>query len=99
MGGSAFSMALNTYFKKNRAKASGIAYTVTGFGPIVVPQLITWLMSNYNIEGTMLIVSAFALHSLIGATLLQPIEWHMKSDRETYKEMQELNLTSGNSAD
>ncbi|RLU14674.1 hypothetical protein DMN91_013046, partial [Ooceraea biroi] len=34
----------------------------------------------YNIEqGTVLLLGAYSLHSMVGCLLLQPIKWHMKS--------------------
>lgn len=96
IGSSAFSLALNKYFQKNRAKASGIAYTVTGFGPILVPQFINWLMVLYSVDGAMLIVSAAALHSLVAAALLQPVEWHQKNSEEEMNIETEVIKGSGN---
>nr|CAD7196252.1 unnamed protein product [Timema douglasi] len=77
-----FSLALNSYFKKKRGKAMGYSMTLTGIGPIIMPLLISKLMSVYGVQGTGLILSALSLHSLVGAFLLQPIKWHMKRKEE-----------------
>jgi len=35
---------------------------------------------RYNVEqGTVLLLGAYSLHSIIGSLLLQPIKWHMKN--------------------
>lgn len=73
----AFSLALNTYFKKRRPKAAGIAMTITGIGPILYPPLITCLLPLYGVEGCVLILGAMGMHALVGACLLQPIKKHL----------------------
>lgn len=80
MGMSSYPLALNSYFKKNRGKATGFAMTITGLGPILMPQFISFLMSNYVIQHVMLIMSALCLHSFISASLLQPVKWHLKKE-------------------
>ncbi|XP_063229804.1 monocarboxylate transporter 13-like [Bacillus rossius redtenbacheri] len=74
----AFHVALNSYFKERRGKAMGLAMTLTGIGPTVMPLLISQLLERYGVVGTGLIMSALNLHSLVGALLLQPVKWHMR---------------------
>ncbi|KAF2904364.1 hypothetical protein ILUMI_01822 [Ignelater luminosus] len=78
VGMSSFPLAMNSYFVKNRSKATGFALTITGLGPILMPQLISLLLTLYSVQGAMLIVGAIAAHGLVAACLLQPVEWHMK---------------------
>ncbi|XP_015595056.1 uncharacterized protein LOC107267623 isoform X2 [Cephus cinctus] len=75
---SSFSLALNTYFRQKRNRAAGISMTITGLGPIVMPQVITLLLGIYGASGAVLILGGFCLHSLVGALLLQPVKWHAK---------------------
>lgn len=77
---SSYPLALNTYFVKNRGKATGISFTITGLGPILMPQLITVLMYYYGVQGTMFILAALSAHTMIAALLLQPVKWHMKPE-------------------
>ncbi|CAG2056632.1 unnamed protein product [Timema podura] len=56
----------------------GYAMTLTGIGPIIMPLVISKMMSTYGVQGTGLILGALSLHSMVGAFLLQPIKWHMK---------------------
>lgn len=88
---SSFSLALNTYFKRKRPKAAGIAMTITGFGPILYPQLITWLLLLYGVEGCVLILGAMGAHVLVGACLLQPIKHHLIELDEENKEIVQSN--------
>ncbi|XP_066994363.2 uncharacterized protein [Anabrus simplex] len=83
---SSFSLALNTYFREKRGHAAGLSSALSGLGPVLMPQIITFLLKNYNIQGTTLILGGFALHSLVAALLLQPIKWHMKKVREESEE-------------
>lgn len=78
LGLSSFWQALNEYFDKKRGRATGIALSICGFGPILMPQLTIFLMSVYGIQGTMLILGAITSHTLAAALLLQPVKWHMK---------------------
>ncbi|XP_053999521.1 uncharacterized protein LOC128887541 isoform X1 [Hylaeus anthracinus] len=82
---SANSLALNTYFKQKRRIATGLSWTCTGMGPIVIPQVITLLMPKYGIEGTILIFGGIACNAVACALLLQPVSMHAKQKRNTEK--------------
>ena len=73
---SSFSLALNTYFVVRRNKAAGIAMTITGLGPILLPQLVSLLLTLYGARHCLLIIGALATHIIAGALLLQPVKWH-----------------------
>uniref|UniRef100_A0A8D8JBV2 Monocarboxylate transporter 14 n=3 Tax=Culex pipiens TaxID=7175 RepID=A0A8D8JBV2_CULPI len=74
---SSFSLALNTYFVARRNKAAGIAMTITGLGPILLPQLVSLLVSRYGSRNCLLIIGALATHIMVAALLLQPVKRHM----------------------
>uniref|UniRef100_A0A182LVG8 Major facilitator superfamily (MFS) profile domain-containing protein n=1 Tax=Anopheles culicifacies TaxID=139723 RepID=A0A182LVG8_9DIPT len=74
---SSFSLALNTYFVVRRNKAAGIAMTITGLGPILLPQLVSLLLGLYGARYCLLIIGALATHIIVGGLLLQPVKWHM----------------------
>ncbi|KAI4463679.1 monocarboxylate transporter [Holotrichia oblita] len=80
MGMSSYLLAINSYFNKNRSKATGLSMTIAGIGIILSPQLVSVLLENYTVRQTMLIVSAIAAHSFIAASLLQPVQWHAKTE-------------------
>ncbi|XP_055714006.1 uncharacterized protein LOC129808222 [Phlebotomus papatasi] len=77
MATSGFSLALNSYFVVRRNKAMGIAITITGLGPIFLPQLVTILLAEYGVQGCVLIISAVSMHIILAGLLLQPIKWHL----------------------
>ncbi|KAK2585107.1 hypothetical protein KPH14_008618 [Odynerus spinipes] len=67
-------VALNTFFDKKRGQAVGFSMAGTTLAMMLVPQLIHVLLNFYGFRGTMLIVGAWALHSVVGACLLRPLE-------------------------
>ncbi|KAG9434866.1 hypothetical protein HZU67_02850 [Apis mellifera carnica] len=87
---SAFSYALNSYFTTKRGRAMSLAMTLIGLGPIVVPQMTSFLLSYYGFQGTILLYGAFSFHSLIGALLLHPLKWHMKDATKSKSSNEEL---------
>lgn len=52
----------------------------TAGGMLVMPQLVRILLETYGFQGAVLLLSGLALHSAVGATLLQPIKWHLKEE-------------------
>ncbi|XP_008192898.2 monocarboxylate transporter 6 isoform X2 [Tribolium castaneum] len=79
MSESAQRLALNAYFKERRSVAMGFGVTMSGFGPILVPQLIQFLANDYTPQEVTLIYGGICAHVLVGAALLQPVEWHLKT--------------------
>lgn len=51
--------------------------TITGFGPILYPPLITMLLTLYGVQGCVLILGAIGTHIFVAASLLQPIRSHL----------------------
>ncbi|XP_075154457.1 uncharacterized protein LOC142228052 [Haematobia irritans] len=83
---SASSLAINTYFKKKRRKAAGFSWTITGIGPIVLPHLVTFLISVYGVQGTVFIFAALSLHAFMSALIYQPVQKHVsRSSNESTK--------------
>ncbi|RZF33921.1 hypothetical protein LSTR_LSTR012263 [Laodelphax striatellus] len=74
-------VALNAYFDKKRGQAVGLAMAGTAFGFMAMPQLISRLLEEYDFRGTLFILGALSLNGLVGASLLQPVKWHMKASK------------------
>lgn len=85
---SSFSLALNTYFKVRRNKAFGIGATITGLGPIFLPQLISFLLRVYGAQGCVLIIGGMAMNIVAAALLLQPVKRHQKV-KDAYSSVEE----------
>ncbi|KAI4494860.1 hypothetical protein M0804_001061 [Polistes exclamans] len=71
-------VALNTFFDKKRGQAVGFSMAGTTLAMMLVPQLIHVLLKSYGFCGTMMIISAWALHSVVGACLLRSLETKQK---------------------
>lgn len=65
-------------------------------GPIIFPALVTYLLMNYGVNGTVLILGGISTHTIMAALLLQPIQWHMK---RTIVESEEVELMQSDSND
>mgnify|MGYP005984070357 FL=1 len=91
---SAYSLSVYTYFVDRRSYAVGLSETITGFGPILIPQMISVLMTIYTPEGVTLIFGGICAHVFIAATLLQPVKWHMKIKEEKQGETVEIQMKS-----
>ncbi|XP_026846525.1 uncharacterized protein LOC6597452 [Drosophila persimilis] len=77
----ATSLAVNTYFKQRRRRATGFSWTITGLGPIFFPYVSTWLLGFYGAQGTILIYSGIAMNAVLCALTLQPVLRHVKKPK------------------
>lgn len=89
LSNSSFSLALNSFFTTKLNKASGVAMTLAGFGPILYPPLINCLLHGYGVNGCTLIIGAVAMHMLVAAMLLQPLKWHLIKDPSDQLQLKE----------
>lgn len=80
------------YFRERKTKAIGIMISLTGFGPIFMPQITNLLMKSQAPEGVILIMGGICLNCLVAAFLLQPVEWHMKEVEENVEEEEESHI-------
>lgn len=76
--GPAIFMVLSSYFTTKKARAFGFVMGGTGFGQMILPQIVRFLLAEYGFRGTVLIIGSLALNGLVGASLFQPVKWHMK---------------------
>lgn len=49
----------------------------TGFGLMVMPQLVKLLLGEYGFRWTVVILGALAFHAVLGSCLLQPVKRHL----------------------
>ncbi|XP_015114503.1 monocarboxylate transporter 12 [Diachasma alloeum] len=75
-------VALNSYFSKKRGQAVSFSSAGTALAMMVVPQAAHFLLGLYKFRGTMLIIGAWSMHSIVGACLLRPLI-PKKSPRKT----------------
>ncbi|XP_055603840.1 monocarboxylate transporter 12-B [Uranotaenia lowii] len=90
-------VAINSYFRYSKGKAVGLALAGTGAGQILMPLLVQFLLDNYDFRGATLIIGGLAFNGVVGASLLQPVEWHVKQASENVAENQPLLASPRNS--
>lgn len=76
--GPAIFVAVNSYFTTKRQRAISLAMAGTGFGQMILPQIVGFLLIQYGFKGTVLIMGSLSLQGVIGAALFHPVKWHMK---------------------
>ncbi|XP_013175448.1 PREDICTED: monocarboxylate transporter 9 [Papilio xuthus] len=86
-------VSLNHYFSKKRGQAVGLSMAGTGFGLMVMPQLVKLLLGEYGFRWTVVILGALAFHAVLGSCLLQPVKRHLidepvDCEMQTVKEME-----------
>ncbi|KAL0850905.1 hypothetical protein ABMA28_006814 [Loxostege sticticalis] len=69
---------INEYFVEKRLLAYSVVKTTMAIFAMFAPQLVKYAQSEYGFKGTILMVSAVSLQSLIAVALMQPVTWHMK---------------------
>ncbi|XP_017773449.1 PREDICTED: uncharacterized protein LOC108560407 isoform X2 [Nicrophorus vespilloides] len=69
-------VALNHYFVNKRSQALGFSLVGTAFGMMVMPHAVRILLETYGFRGSILILGAMFLNSLVGSLVLQPAKWH-----------------------
>ncbi|KAI5634328.1 major facilitator superfamily domain-containing protein [Phthorimaea operculella] len=89
-------VSLNHFFSKKRGQAVGLSMAGTGFGLMVMPQLVKLLLSEYGFRWTVVILGALAFHAVLGSCLLQPIKRHLievpvDKEMQPFKEMECIN--------
>lgn len=85
IGGVGFGLAtactlvgINSYFSKKKGQAVGLSMAGTAMGFMTMPQVVSFLLSEYDFRSALLILGAVSLHSVVGAMLFQPVKWHLR---------------------
>lgn len=69
------------YFRNRRSLANSIAKCGVGVGSVVFPPLITYLLGEYGLRGSMLLSGGICLHAIACATLLRPTSFYTRRHR------------------
>ncbi|XP_063920633.1 monocarboxylate transporter 7-like [Zophobas morio] len=77
----AFFTALNYYFDKKLSLVNGVAQAFMVAAGMICPFLVRYSMVNFGFRGTVALLSALSLNSVLAAVSLQPVEWHMKKQQ------------------
>jgi MFS family permease len=79
-------LAITPYFTTKKSRAMGLAMSGTGFGQMILPQVVKTFLNISDFSGASLFVGTLSLFGIAGAILFHPVEWHMKrveSDSES----------------
>lgn len=52
----------------------------TAGGMLFLPQIVRLLLESFSFSGAILVLAGLALHALLGSTLLQPVQQHMREE-------------------
>ncbi|CAL4120615.1 unnamed protein product, partial [Meganyctiphanes norvegica] len=66
------------YFDRRRGFANSFMMGGVCLGQIITPLFVQYLQDNYGFKGATMIVGAVLLNGLVGASLYQPVKWHLK---------------------
>lgn len=77
-------LVVNSYFSTKRGRAVGMALAGTGVGQMIMPYIVRILLDEYGFKGTTLVMGALALNGVVGASLFQPVKWHLKRFNENH---------------
>lgn len=69
--------SFNSYFTKKKVLYLSLCKASIGFITMIYPLFIKYTMKEYGFRGTVAILCAISSHSIFGAIVLQPVQWHM----------------------
>lgn len=72
---------VGTYFKQHRSLALSLAKCGASIGNIAVPPLITFLLQEYGLSGTLLLYGGLCLNSVPAAMLFRPTSFFSRRHR------------------
>ncbi|RXG58282.1 Monocarboxylate transporter 14, partial [Armadillidium vulgare] len=74
-------MVVSTYFKKHRGFAIAITSVGDCLSGFISPVIANYLLENYGYISATAISGALVLNQCVGASLYQPVKWHMKPSK------------------
>lgn len=77
--------AINSYFSTRKGCAVGIVVAGTGTGQALMPHVVRYLLEIYGFSGAVLIMGGLAWNGIVGGSLFQPVEWHMRKKKKQRK--------------
>ncbi|CAH1399994.1 unnamed protein product [Nezara viridula] len=86
-------VVINEYFTKKKGQAIALSMTGTVVGFMLMPQIVRFLLDEYDFRSALLIIGALSLHAVVGAYLFQPVSWHKKAVMVEEEEAHTLLLT------
>ncbi|XP_073958258.1 monocarboxylate transporter 9-like isoform X1 [Choristoneura fumiferana] len=69
--------SFNSYFTKKKVLYLSLCKASIGLVTMVYPLFIRFTITEFGFRGTLAILCAISAHSIFGAAVMQPVEWHM----------------------
>ncbi|GFO11968.1 monocarboxylate transporter [Plakobranchus ocellatus] len=90
---------VNGYFHERRGLANGIITSGSGAGLLVLAQLVNYLLEEFSLEGTLLVLAGVLLNMCVFSSVYQPpgSTLKTKSRRSSLQELQSSKLRAGSS--
>lgn len=70
---------VNSYFWRLRGLANGMCISGSAIGSIILPPLITFLISEYSFRGASLVMGALTLNIWVAALIYEDVDNHSKA--------------------
>lgn len=75
---------IGQHFKKHRTTAAGMAFSGGCVGSFLFPVLLEYLLHNFGVQGTFLIISGILMHVIPATLLLRKPKWLKKQNSEAH---------------
>lgn len=87
--GPAIFLAISSYFTTKKSRAFGFAMAGTGFGQMILPIVVKFLLTEFGFRNAILIMGCLSLNGVLGASFFQPVEKHMIRRGGDHEQMDE----------
>lgn len=92
-------LIVNSYFDKRRSIASAICVSGNAIGAFIMPPLVQYLMQEYELRGTLIIIAALQLQIAVSACLYRPPQDHARVQARQRKKKYMEKLSSFSAED
>ena len=72
---------LGFYFRRRRSLANSLTKCGVGVGAVAFPPIVTYLLDQYGLRGSLLLMGGVCLNSLAAASLLRPVSFYKNRKR------------------
>lgn len=69
--------SFNSYFTKKKVLYLSLCKASIGLTTMLYPLFIKYTISEFGFRGTLAILCAISAHSIFGALVMHPVQWHM----------------------
>lgn len=69
--------SFNSYFTKKKVLYLSLCKASIGLITMVYPLFIKFTINEFGFRGTLAILCAISAHSILGAVVMHPVQWHM----------------------